>query len=925
MRILRATLPVNLSMLLFLVGVPDAFAQSCCSHLGGSVQCPGTLPAGSRSLQFQEGGTLWQTPSGGIVFVPQSVFPACTPAAAQPAERPAVSVPVETPPVSRPTPGTPTGTPAEPSTSAAQPADRPSSETSPAAATPPASSEASPPSRQPSPTPVLPDRGRAAQDRARGLIDGRPVIVVPVPPASGQPPTDVDDRIRRLGKEIQQRYHTVPREPAGGQPADGTTPAAPTPPPKAAEPTTTSGSPGKTVSAPAECRLDLAVHRPISQDPDQPRVPKERQFRHGAFTLRNDDADARVGRLAGGGSLPVTTLPTTDLDRQGNALENDLVRVRASNPDGLKNVYLFAFALSAEADTKRATQIRRTGRPAPQANKGQLATWTDAFKGGQGVEFAMPVDASGVDFWVEGRLGGRYVFALGIVPEQARPADVVYLAEGDRAVKPVIPAKDGAPALELGCLEQARLTVVVLDIFQRLKDSVRDDSGGERDDPARVRENAFDVYWGGAPHFRAVVWPAGGRYTWGAPYRQGAAVKEVPGVALTGQAGAMPPGPEPSSVPSDRLARGKEIGGRKVTASGAVAGGPDAPIKVLIEGGLAVHRPTTGFKAAPGAFDPVGGASSPVVNRDGDDRYPHRISLAYTLNPGTPDAETLVRAEPLEVILPQLGRVPDPQPRVSSQEPESDRYEIASRVNYVIFDAFGRQITADSVAEYLWLYGAGLMAWEALRVEEGHAVEQGDLIRVARSRKEKVAIETSQFRIETAQRSQALLYRDRMVAGTFRDTLYVTLGNDRNRLLEEGLYWKGLDKNQYLEGFLNPWKKKFSQSKGDPAERARLDALDEASAMNNLLFRIRQDVVLQLRVSNVLHDVRVLRGNEIRVYFPYFLPDFVVDDLDSQGQAYKRWLSFPWMSFHPGADTRPVLLPSDFLFSPESSASPRRK
>ena len=38
----------------------------------------------------------------------------------------------------------------------------------------------------------------------------------------------------------------------------------------------------------------------------------------------------------------------------------------------------------------------------------ELATWTDAFKGGQGVEFAMPVDASGVDFWVEGRLGGRY-------------------------------------------------------------------------------------------------------------------------------------------------------------------------------------------------------------------------------------------------------------------------------------------------------------------------------------------------------------------------------------------------------------------------------------------------------------------------------------------------------------------------------------
>lgn len=875
-RILWPTFAAALSVAMFAVTSSPATAQGCCTHLGGSVQCPAALPAGSRSLQFQEGGTLWQLPSGGTVFVPRTTFPACTPATGQPAQRPSGSAPVEAAPASQPA--------TAPSTS--QPAT-----TAPSDAPRGAGTSDAPPARVSPADPTLPHRGRAAQDRARDLIDGRPVIVVPAPAPPQAAPTDIDDRIRRLGQELQRGDRTVPRGAPGVAPPAEATPGTPVPPEK----------PGQAVGAPAECRLDLAVHRPISQDPAQPRVPRERQFEHGAFTLRNDDADAPVGRLAAGHALPVTTLPTTDLDVRGNPLENDLVRVRASNPDGLKNVYLFAFTLAAEADTRRATSVNRTRVPAPQSSPRQLATWSDAFKTAPAPAFAIPVGAGDQDLWVEGRLGGRYVLALGIVPEQAPPGRFRYLVEGDRPVKPVIPAVGDTPAVELGCLQQARLTVVVVDIFQRAERT--------------VRENAFDVYWGGIPHFHAAVWPGGGRYAWAADYRRGADLRQVPGRAHDGRAGASPAGPAPGNgVGADALASGELIAGLPVTSAGTAGAPPGGAGKAEITGGLAVHAPTLPLDPAP-VGDRLGRALSPQVNRNAADLYPHRVSVAYTLSPGTAQEETLVRAEPLEVILPQLGRIPDAQPRVS-ERPLRTAFGVRSTVEYTISDTFGRAIHAPGVREYLLLYGAALMAWEALWPEEGHARETADAVEVV-----DLPPNTDPFRIGTAQRTQAFLYRSRMTEGRFRDTLSVSVAGGDNRIQEYWQHWTGRTARPRVDAFRRDVAERgelYRKAAGNAAEQSRLREQDGQSASENLLFRISQDVVLQLRTADALHDIRALRGNGLSVYFPYIPP--------GMGDAMhdpSPWVYGFWLAFQPGADTRPVLLPPDFLVGNGGPPSPR--
>ncbi|MEN9316616.1 MAG: hypothetical protein RIS35_3009, partial [Pseudomonadota bacterium] len=649
--------------------------------------------------------------------------------------------------------------------------------------------------------------------------------------------------------------------------------------------------PVQTVAKPAECQLDLAVHRPISQDPSQTRVPKERQLRHGAFTLRNDDADAPVGALSAGHRLPVTLLPRTDLDIQSNPLENDLVRVRAANPGGLKNVYLFAFTLAAEANRRRNSPVSRTARPAPQANGSQLVTWTDAAKSAEGPVFAMPVDEKGQDFWVEGRLGGRYVLALGVVPEGADPRGFRYRVEGSRLAGPAIPAAADKPVVELGCLEQASLTVVVVDIFQQ--------AGGT------VRENAFDVYWSGIPHFRAAVWPGGGRYAWAADYRQGAESKPVPGRAYEGLAGGSPPGPAPASdagIRPDALATGGSIAGLSVVPAGTVGGRADAADKMPVTGGLAVHEPP--LETIP-ASEWFAREVSPEINRNAADLYPHRISLAYTLFGGTADEETLVRAEPLEVILPQLMAIPAAQPQVFERPPRK-RFGVQSTVRYTISDAFGRRIFAPDVSEYLLLYGAALVAWEALRPEEGHARETGDAIEVVN-----LPPAAKPFGIETAQRSQALLFRNRMTEGRFQDTLRISVDGSDDDIQSYWKHWTGKTAREQLDAFRRATVDRSGQYRaagGNAVEEARLRAQDWQAARANLLFGIRQDVVLQLRTLRALRDVRVLRGNALRVYFPYIPPGMGDPVHDPDPGLYGFWLSFT-----PGTETGPVLVPPEYL------------
>jgi hypothetical protein len=227
-RVMRAaTLAATLAAA---VSSGPAAAQACdCTHQGSSVACPANLPPGSQSIQFVPGGTLWLTPQGQQVFVPQATFPACTtktptPPPAQPPTKPPVQTPA-TPPVQ--TPQTP-------------PVDTPK--------TPPVG----PPTQRP---PIAPptDGGRSNEDRARRSIEPPPPPIVVVPPTPDDGKT-TDELIRRLGEEVrnQDKPGVPPPQPAAGEPS----PSGKSPPPGTANtpaPTTPEGDTSTTQNVAQAC------------------------------------------------------------------------------------------------------------------------------------------------------------------------------------------------------------------------------------------------------------------------------------------------------------------------------------------------------------------------------------------------------------------------------------------------------------------------------------------------------------------------------------------------------------------------------------------------------------------------------------------------------------------------------------------------
>ncbi len=122
-----------------------SMAQNCCTHQGQSVQCPAGLPSGSGSVEFVQGGTVWITPGGGKVIVPQTSFVACgagappaaTPPTKPPPTPPSTSMPPSTTPAqsSVPPPSAPTS-PSTNSQSTATPTPRPATNSADEAITP---------------------------------------------------------------------------------------------------------------------------------------------------------------------------------------------------------------------------------------------------------------------------------------------------------------------------------------------------------------------------------------------------------------------------------------------------------------------------------------------------------------------------------------------------------------------------------------------------------------------------------------------------------------------------------------------------------------------------------------------------------------------------------------------------------------------
>src|SRR5215831_14102854 len=93
-----------------------ATAENCGTHLGQSVQLPPGLPPGSTSVQFVPGGTLWRTPDGEMVTVPQVTFPPCTATPPTNTPPPTTKAPPPTIPKSPSTPPPPTTTTPPPTT-----------------------------------------------------------------------------------------------------------------------------------------------------------------------------------------------------------------------------------------------------------------------------------------------------------------------------------------------------------------------------------------------------------------------------------------------------------------------------------------------------------------------------------------------------------------------------------------------------------------------------------------------------------------------------------------------------------------------------------------------------------------------------------------------------------------------------------------
>jgi hypothetical protein len=582
------------------------------------------------------------------------------------------------------------------------------------------------------------------------------------------------------------------------------------------------------------CVVDVKLHRPISITPDEEEVAEAEEVTPGATTLRNDDSDWHLGAEQPAGELPVMSL-RTDVERNGNnPAENDLVKVIGLNPNGLTRVYLFAFPIDAEANRALATEVRpvANGR---HASDDELGFFTSATKAAALPKPALPLLVPRQEtLWVEGKLGGRYRMVIGKLKDAVNPGDVAYDRAGRKAV---IKETVEDPFV---CSNQATVTAAVIDIFQK-KDS--------------ERLTAFDVYWGGRPHFRADIWPAGGAYRWGAPYKLGAAEHEMPGPAVNGEVASMDKDEE--DAPGDTRA---EVNGEEVKIGGNAKGGP--AVKARIEGGFLMRRPNV-----------------PPVPGDPANRYPNRVSLGYTVN-GAP----LVRAEYLELILP---RVDAPPVSDATGSPTG----VESQVPYQIEDVFGRRIKAPSVADYLYLYGAGLKAWEALMlgvnapgdslVERGRKNDFLELVNVGVTVKGRPL---NPVRFGTAQRSQAQVLPNRMTHGEFTDTLKLDLikaGYDHNHRDYLWMAWSGLVRRTANGEFDADATRRAKDARRQDARARQEDirkgedvtAADGQRSSQGTVLSIPQDVVLQLRAASDRHDLLVFEGNVITLRPPFFFTD----------------------------------------------------
>lgn len=632
------------------------------------------------------------------------------------------------------------------------------------------------------------------------------------------------------------------------------------------------------------CTVDVNVHKPISVDPAEPVIDNDKEFTPGATTLRNDDSDWTLGREAGAGSLPIITLPT-DLTRSGNANENDLVKVEALNPNALKDVFLFAFPTHAEANRDLNTPVSAIngGR---QATAQELAYFTGPTKPAPpaaGLPRAIPGPTA---IWVEAQLGGQYRMVIGKLLEGVKARDVRYNRKTGQAY--YMKEKAEMPAFE--CEDQATVTAAVVDIYQM---NTNDKS---------KRLTAFDVYWAGRPHFRAKVWPGGQKFSWGEPYRLGAAVHQMAGTAVDGKVALMERDAE-----DGREDRNASLDGPTVAAKGTANG--DFSTKGSIVGGFQIESPQAG--------------NVPTVNRNVGDRYPKRVSLEYEVN-----GDKLVRPEYLEIILPRV-RPPQASLRMGNST------GVESGVNYTIVDVFDRHIKVgkdSTIADYLYLYGAGLKAWEALGGQEDRVIETGktgqrddfnDYLFITNTGIDGNGNQRDPIGpLGTAQRSQASVHANRMTEGIFKDTLIFTSGDENARealwvaaqtrgqqtpdQTRQRLVNEATDRDNALNNRPDPNKryKNAAERRADIADRrAAVPRADLTRITSSNVLSIPQDVILQLRIGTVRKDLMVFEGNQLTVFAPYFF----------NNNKYLGVKTAPVFQFHmqfqPGAATSQLVDP----------------
>ena len=601
------------------------------------------------------------------------------------------------------------------------------------------------------------------------------------------------------------------------------------------------------------CATDVDVHRPLSQNDNQPLIAEGQDFLHGAYTLRNDDGDWVVGASANiqQDALPVSSL-LTDIDKTNNANENDLVKVDVHNLLGHQRIYVFAFPIQVEADRNLQTPVQPANNN--QATNLQLAYWQDAQKAGPAANLPLLVPQGTTSFWLEGLLGGRYRLVIGHVPPGIDPGQVRYDAQNSITIP------------MLGCMRQATVTVAVIDIYQEGTQS-----------PNRL--TAFDVMWGGRPYFKAELWPPGGNYSWGVDYKLGTASHKIPGVPIDGIYAEM----KRDTVENEPKA-GATMAGYDIQMEGAAGGGN----KAQIVGGFHVINDTNDRTPRNGI---------PQADGSARDRYPDRISLQYTV-----EKEKLIRPEHLQVIIPQLSARP------SAQSVMGNNRSVSSQVQYTIQDAYSRTIRAGSVREYLDFYGAGLRAWEALGIlssssqptclpiprrprtgarpnlTEGPRRNDVLTLNNVHPRNNSITF-VNRRRPGTAQRSQAHVQANRMTAGTFTDSLRFFARNNLNERYRDWQHWTGNNTNPQVQQTRNEARQRmraYNAAGSNATALSRLRNADAARTTQHQVLNICQDVILQIRLGDVNQnqvtddhiDLDVLQMNNIIIYSPYFFENF---------------------------------------------------